>query len=430
MTGRAQGVTWRVTGSRGFETAWVEVSGTVLRARGRVLGTVPEPYWMTYELETGEDYVTRRLLVTAEDASGDSRSLDLRRGDDGQWTANGQPLPEVAGADDCDLGLSPLTNTMPVLRHRLHEGVEAGAGAEAGAAAQVGPGQQDFLMAWVSVPDLTVQLSLQTYTYLGPAEHGTRVRFTSGDFRSDLEFERDGLVVTYPGLAFRLRSPGQDLAAEQRRHWQETYEERPDLYGPQPSEPAVHAAVMFRKAGARTVLELGAGHGRDAVYLARAGFEVTATDFSATALARLREHAEAEGAAERVHTIEHDARDPLPLPDESVDGVYAHMLLCMALSTEEIRALVDEVMRVLRPGGVFVYTVRHTGDAHYGVGTSHGDGIYEHGGFAVHFFDRELVDALAEGWELREVHAFEEGTLPRRLWRITQTRQPGPAEAP
>ena len=26
----------------------------------------------------------------------------------------------------------------------------------------------------------------------------------------------------------------------------------------------------------------------------------------------------------------------------------------------------DEVRRVLRPGGVFIYTVRHTGDAHYG----------------------------------------------------------------
>jgi hypothetical protein len=39
----------------------------------------------------------------------------------------------------------------------------------------------------------------------------------------------------------------------------------------------------------------------------------------------------------------------------------------------------------------------------------------------VHFFGRDLVDALAEGWTLNEVHAFEEGELPRRLWRVTQT---------
>jgi SAM-dependent methyltransferase len=168
------------------------------------------------------------------------------------------------------------------------------------------------------------------------------------------------------------------------------------------------------------VLELGAGHGRDALFFARSGFAVTATDFSAVGLEQLRERADAEGLGERVRRVVHDVREPLPLPDGSVDGVYAHMLLCMALSTKEIHAAVGEVRRVLRPGGVLVYTVRHTGDAHYGAGTAHGDDIYEHGGFAVHFFPRALVDELATGWELREVHAFEEGQLPRRLWRVTQ----------
>jgi hypothetical protein len=90
--------------------------------------------------------------------------------------------------------------------------------------------------------------------------------------------------------------------------------------------------------------------------------------------------------------------------------------------TEQIHAIVAEVRRVLRPGAVFVYTVRHTGDAHYGAGIAHGDNICEHGGFAVHFFTRDSVTALAEGWKLVDVHAFEEGELPRRLWRITQTR--------
>jgi SAM-dependent methyltransferase len=192
------------------------------------------------------------------------------------------------------------------------------------------------------------------------------------------------------------------------------------MYGREPSAPARYAAGVFRAARAKDVLELGAGHGRDALFFSRSGFAVTATDFSAVGLKQLEEAAEAEGLSDRVRTVLHDMRRPLPLPDGSVDGVYAHMLLCMALSTNEIHAAVAEVRRVLRPGGVFVYTVRHTGDAHYGAGTAHGDDIYEHGGFAVHFFPRSLVDELAAGWELREVHAFEEGELPRRLWRITQ----------
>ncbi|TCO59306.1 class I SAM-dependent methyltransferase [Actinocrispum wychmicini] len=192
------------------------------------------------------------------------------------------------------------------------------------------------------------------------------------------------------------------------------------MYGETPSAPARHAAGVFRAAQARDVLELGTGHGRDALHFAREGFIVQATDFSPAGLQQLEDTARDQGIEQRVTTVVHDVRDPLPLPDASVDAVFAHMLLCMALSTKEIHAAVAEVQRVLRPGGVFVYTVRHTGDAHYGAGIPHGDDIYEHGGFAVHFFGRDLVDALADSWNLTEVHAFEEGDLPRRLWRISQ----------
>ncbi|MFD8751168.1 class I SAM-dependent methyltransferase [Kitasatospora sp. NPDC059577] len=216
--------------------------------------------------------------------------------------------------------------------------------------------------------------------------------------------------------------PGREpaLADTQRAHWQRTHADNPGMYGERPSAPDRYAAEAFAAADAREVLELGAGHGRDALHFARAGFPVPATDFSPTGLQQLRTAAADQGLADRLAVTAHDARDPLPHPDASVDAVFAHMLLCMALSTREIEALVAEVRRILRPDGAFVHTVRHTGDAHCGAGTGHGDDVWEHGGFAVHFFSRELVDALAAGRHLTDVHPFDEGELPRRLWRITQ----------
>lgn len=179
----ARVLTWEVSASRGVETAWVQVRDGVLRARGRAVGTEPEPYWVTYDLDTGDGFVTRRLRVTVESAAG-SRTLELRHDGGGGWTADGERLSEVDGALDCDLGLCPLTNSMPVLRHGLHRG----------------PGELELLMAWVSVPDLAARPSRQTYTHLTPG----RVRFASGDFRSDLEFDAEGFVVDYPSLARRL----------------------------------------------------------------------------------------------------------------------------------------------------------------------------------------------------------------------------------
>ncbi|MFI7190000.1 class I SAM-dependent methyltransferase [Nocardia nova] len=216
-------------------------------------------------------------------------------------------------------------------------------------------------------------------------------------------------------------SGGDELGEIQRRHWQSTYDAHPGMYGTEPSLPARRAGELFRARGVGSVLELGAGHGRDALYFARSGFTVHATDFSDSGLSQLRAQAEAEGL-DAITTATVDVRGPLPLPDESVDAVYAHMLLCMALSTQEIFALLEEIRRVLRPGGLLVYTVRHIGDAHYRRGVDHGDDIYEQGGFAVHFFSRRLVDDLADGWKLLQVDNFEEDELPRRLWEVVQIR--------
>ncbi|MGW1620511.1 hypothetical protein [Streptomyces sp. NPDC002172] len=58
-----------------------------------------------------------------------------------------------------------------------------------------------------------------------------------------------------------------ELAEAQREHWQQTYGEHPGMYGEEPSEPAVHAAEVFRATRAREVLELGAGRGRDVLAL-------------------------------------------------------------------------------------------------------------------------------------------------------------------
>ena len=214
-------------------------------------------------------------------------------------------------------------------------------------------------------------------------------------------------------------SGGQEMLDAQREQWQSTFRANPDMYGTGPSEPGAYAAGLFAREQIRDLLELGAGQGRDTLAFLRAGLNVTALDYAADALTRLQRAATDAGLADRLTTIVHDVREPLPLPGGGFDAVYSHMLFNMALTTAELETLSSEVHRVLRPGGLHVYTVRHTGDAHHGAGTSHGDGMFENGGFIVHFFDHPLVEHRAEGFTILEVADFEEGELPHRLWRVT-----------
>src|SRR5256885_9243091 len=167
-----------------------------LSAEGVAIGTQPVPYRLDYQLEIAPGFVTSRLRVTSR-GEGWRRSLDLRRSDAGVWTiiagadgkvdlapAGGDPA-SLANALDCDLGLSPVTNLMPILRHELLSG----------------GGPVELTAAWVSVPDLGVRPDGQRYSYVrgGSDCHVVRYAAADGSFAAEITLDRDGIVIDYPG---------------------------------------------------------------------------------------------------------------------------------------------------------------------------------------------------------------------------------------
>ena len=171
-----------------------------LTANGIAIGSKPVGYRLDYKLETKQEFITSGLLVVAR-GEGWRRRLDLRRLKSGRWTARtraegeldmpapGGDMARLVGALDCDLAWSPLTNSMPVLRHGLLDG----------------GGPIDFVMAWVSVPDLSVHASRQRYTFVRKEGDLAVIRYESRDstFAAEVTFDSDGLVVDYPGIGHR-----------------------------------------------------------------------------------------------------------------------------------------------------------------------------------------------------------------------------------
>lgn len=211
----------------------------------------------------------------------------------------------------------------------------------------------------------------------------------------------------------------------QNQQWQTTFTSKPDMFGGEPSEPVRKAVELFKNEGKKKILELGAGQGRDTIFFAQSGFQVDALDYSQSGLDAITNKAKRLGVSDCITTRLHDIRRPIPFDDESFDGCYSHMLYCMALTTSELEFLSQEVRRVLKPNGINIYTVRHTGDAHYGTGIHRGEDMYEVGGFIVHFFSKEKVEQLASGFQIMSIDEFEEGGLPRKLFRVTLKKREG-----
>jgi len=208
----------------------------------------------------------------------------------------------------------------------------------------------------------------------------------------------------------------------QRGHWERTYAERPGFFGESASEPALAAMDRFEADNVRSLLELGSGQGRDTLFFLASGLEVTALDYAEGGLEQIRGKAVEAQIAAGLTVLTADVRQPLPINEGTFDACYSHMLFNMALATHELESLVAELHRVVRPGGLVVYTARNTLDSHFGAGIDHGDGMFEMGGFIVHFFDRALITRLAKGFELLDVDEYEEGRLPRRLFSVTMRR--------
>ena len=206
-----------------------------------------------------------------------------------------------------------------------------------------------------------------------------------------------------------------------RQHWDGVFKVKPDRFGAAPSESAQLAARTFAslRVAHPHVLDLGAGTGRDTMLFVQNEMDVVALDFSAVALAELRRKLKSSSISRPVHTVQHNVRELLPFPDATFDACYAHMLFCMDFTLTELAALFAEVKRILKPGGLLVYTARTTDDPDFGVGIHRGEQLFEDEGFIVHFFDRRMVESLAAGYRLVDLTEFEEGALPRRLFTVT-----------
>ena len=94
------------------------------------------------------------------------------------------------------------------------------------------------------------------------------------------------------------------------------------------------------------------------------------------------------------------------------------MLYCMALSNHDLVNLNNEICRILKPGGINIYTVRNTEDGDYKNGKHIGEDLYENDGFIVHFFSKEKVNQLSDGFKVLNIESFEEGTFPRKLFIV------------
>jgi len=138
----------------------------------------------------------------------------------------------------------------------------------------------------------------------------------------------------------------------------DAFYDEPDLsFGEQPSKEL--QAHLERIATGGKALVLGAGDGRNSLYLARLGFQVTALDTSEVGLQKLAAAAKEQGLADRVTTEVADVRQ-WKYPHNRYELIAA-VTVFDHLERGQLRPVFNQVTDSLRHGGL-LYVKVHTAD--------------------------------------------------------------------
>lgn len=142
-------------------------------------------------------------------------------------------------------------------------------------------------------------------------------------------------------------------------NWDERYSEPGFAYGTAPNDFLVSVADRIPQG---KILSLAEGEGRNAVYLASLGFQVTAVDGSAVGLRKAGELARARGVA--INIVHADLREL-----EIVPQVWDGILACFChLPVTLRRPLHQAAVRGLKPGGIFILEAFSKEQLAYGTG--------------------------------------------------------------
>lgn len=187
-------LTWQGVAAPRLESVRLLLAENRLRASGRLIAAAhgdDEAYSASFETSTDESGTFGRLLIRVTTAEME-RQISVNRTKDGLWLVDrgqGAERSTFGGALEVDVAGAVLFNSLPIRRLGLHR--EDGA-------------RHELPVVFVSLPDLSVRVSEQTYTTVSVGEDSSVVNYSDETFSADLVVDHSGFVIEYPELARRV----------------------------------------------------------------------------------------------------------------------------------------------------------------------------------------------------------------------------------
>lgn len=207
---------------------------------------------------------------------------------------------------------------------------------------------------------------------------------------------------------------GEIVLIEQREYWNSQFEKNTsskpkyDLWLDKYSD-------ILKQSTDTHIIDLGCGMGGDSLYLSERGYKVISCDISDIALEKVK------GTVPGSQTMAVNMLEGLPFGNSTAKIIVTDLSLHYFYWKDTIK-IVDEIKRVLIPGGYLLGRVNSTKDINYGAGQGEiiEKNYYMVEGNMKRFFDKEQIEKLFSGWEFRHVSEYQMDRYkyPKILWEF------------
>jgi cyclopropane fatty-acyl-phospholipid synthase-like methyltransferase len=174
--------------------------------------------------------------------------------------------------------------------------------------------------------------------------------------------------------------------------WNARFDKAEFIFGKEPNEFLVDQTARYLKPG-NTVLCIADGEGRNGVWLAKQGMQVTAFDVSDIALAKARQFAKDEQVSIQYSLCDTDGFAWEPNTYDAIVGIF------IQFADPQMRARIfQQVKHALKPGGVFILQGYTPKQLEYKTG---GPSLIEH------LYTEEIIRDLCDGFEILDLQCYE-----------------------
>lgn len=178
------------------------------------------------------------------------------------------------------------------------------------------------------------------------------------------------------------------MSSSAQQNWNKTYKVRNMV---STLDYAKNAFGKFQLKPRSSLLDIGCGDGRDALYFSAQGLQVTAIDFSEEAIGKIKKE------YPHINALVLDILN-MDFPDASFDVVFAHLSLHY-FDDPKTDTVFHTIHRILKPKGLFFVRCKSIHDPLYGKGEEVGKDMFllKH---VRHFFSEEYMKEKLREFEI------------------------------